>query len=228
MNRLYLVRHGENFANLTLEFSHRAVDYSLTPKGQLQAAQTAAHLAGLGIDGVYSSPLKRAMETAQAIAAPLGLAVTPSEAFREINVGSLEGQQPTAALWAQHNAIVAAWQGGHPEARFPGGEDYPTLLARVRAGFLDVLRGRQGQKIVIVGHGGIFSFTLRDLCAGVDSDLLNRGIGNCSITVLEAQATGDRLEARIVSYASTAHLSGEAANLVSGIMPAPGAEPDAP
>ena len=37
MNRIYLVRHGENTANLTKEFSHRRVDYSLTPKGILQA-----------------------------------------------------------------------------------------------------------------------------------------------------------------------------------------------
>jgi broad specificity phosphatase PhoE len=63
MNRLYLVRHGENRANLTKEFSSRLVDYPLTAKGVLQAQQTADYFqqrAGAGgIDAVYSSPLKR-------------------------------------------------------------------------------------------------------------------------------------------------------------------------
>ena len=45
MNHLYLVRHGENVANLTKEFSCCKVDYSLTAKGVLQAQQTAHALA---------------------------------------------------------------------------------------------------------------------------------------------------------------------------------------
>ncbi|HEX9019521.1 MAG TPA: histidine phosphatase family protein [Anaerolineaceae bacterium] len=225
MNRLYLVRHGENYANLTLEFSHRKVDYSLTPKGQLQAAQTAAYLAGLGVDAVYSSPLKRAMETAQAIASPLGLAVISSEAFREVNVGALEGQPPTAALWAQHNTVIAAWRDGHPETRFPDGEDYPTLIARVRSGLIEVLRDRQDQNIVIVGHGGIFTFTLRDLVPDVDFACLNQGLPNCSIMTLDVQLVDGRLDARVRTYASVGHLTGEAANLISGVMNLSGAEP---
>jgi broad specificity phosphatase PhoE len=45
MTTLYLVRHGENLANITKEFSYRAVDYPLTPKGILQAEQTAEYFA---------------------------------------------------------------------------------------------------------------------------------------------------------------------------------------
>ena len=60
MTHLYLIRHGENLANLTKEFSYRKVDYSLTPKGKLQAEQTARTLQDRGIAAVYSSPLRRA------------------------------------------------------------------------------------------------------------------------------------------------------------------------
>ena len=42
MTHLYLIRHGENLANLTKEFSYLKVDYPLTPKGRLQAEQTAS------------------------------------------------------------------------------------------------------------------------------------------------------------------------------------------
>ena len=76
MTRVYLVRHGENPANLLKQFSHRLVDYSLTPKGIAQAEQTAAFFLDKRIDAIYSSPLKRARKTAEIIGAALGLPVT--------------------------------------------------------------------------------------------------------------------------------------------------------
>ena len=60
MNTLYLVRHGENRANLTKQFSYKTVDYPLTPKGVLQAQQTAEFFQDKQIDEIYASPLKRA------------------------------------------------------------------------------------------------------------------------------------------------------------------------
>ncbi|MCB0198167.1 MAG: histidine phosphatase family protein, partial [Anaerolineae bacterium] len=67
-HNFYLVRHGENPANITKEFSYRDVDYSLTPKGVLQAQQTAAHFRNVPVDAVVASPLKRTRETAAIIA----------------------------------------------------------------------------------------------------------------------------------------------------------------
>lgn len=217
MNHLYLIRHGENVANLTLEFSHRKVDYSLTSKGMLQAQQTANALRPLDIYAVYTSPLKRALETAQIIAAPHRLAAIPLEAFREINVGDLEGQKPTAALWAQHNDVLEAWKNGHPEAHFPGGEDYWSMLSRARQGFEAILSGVDGRNIVVVGHGGIFFMTLGEICEPFDRAALEGGIANCSITEVEAGMVDGKIKARLLAFGSTAHLSGDAANLVRGI-----------
>lgn len=216
MNSLYLVRHGENHANLTLEFSHHKVDYSLTPKGVLQARQTAEYFRDKPIDAVYSSPLKRALETAQLIAEPHQLPVISVEAFREINVGELEGQLPTAELWAQHDAVLAAWTNGHPETRFPRGENYHELLARAAAGLEAVLSGQDERSFVIVGHGGIFTTALYGLCVEDDQALI-KGMPNCSITTLEAEMQNGALKVHIRSYASTEHLSGDAARMVSGL-----------
>jgi broad specificity phosphatase PhoE len=210
--RLFLVRHGENIANLTLEFSHRKVDYSLTPKGVLQARQTAAYFLDKQLQAIYSSPLKRAMETAQIIAEPLGLPVTAKEAFREVNVGDLEGRQPTAELWALHDAIVAGWMDGRPEVHFPNGENQHELVARARAGFEEILAGKKDANILIVAHGGIFTFTLRELCLDLDPAILTRGMTNCSIITLEGGLVNGRLELHLLSCASNDHLSGEAAH----------------
>src|SRR5215472_16479183 len=101
-NILYLVRHGENPANLTKEFSYKLVDYSLTPKGVLQAEQTAAFfLRSIPLTAAYASPLKRAYETGEIIAQAQNLPVTALEEFREINVGEMEQRPPTEENWRE-------------------------------------------------------------------------------------------------------------------------------
>ena len=65
----------------------------------------------------------------------------------------------------------------------PGGEDYLTLLERVRVGLAQAVAGRDGQNIVIVAHGGIVSVSLKDVCRDLDERIIyaspNR---NCAIT----------------------------------------------
>ncbi len=218
MNRLYLVRHGENPANLTKEFSSRRVDYPLTAKGVLQAQQTAEHLAGIGIQAVYSSPLRRAVQTAEIIAARAGLPVAVEEGFREIDVGELELAPPTAEAWAYHNEVLMGWLQGQVERAFPGGDSYLTLCARMRAGLEGAMRGRRGQSIVIVGHGGIFTMTMKDLCPDADMRALLAGLAqNCSISEILLRRRGGRLLGEVVAWASHAHLYGQAADLVPGI-----------
>jgi len=220
-NTLYLVRHGENPANLTREFSYRKVDYPLTELGVRQAEQTAAYFASLGadlgdgqrIDAVFSSPLKRALQTAEIIGTATGHAVTVIEEFREINCGDFDGAPPTQALWDQHDRILESWRDGDHDARFPGGEDYHMLLARVRRGLAQAVAGRDSQDVVIVAHGGIVGASLKDVCPDLDLDLIwtvpNR---NCAVTELELHAASpdaDIATARGVlkRWADCGHLS---------------------
>jgi probable phosphoglycerate mutase len=225
-NTLFLVRHGENPANLTREFSYKKVDYPLTDLGVRQAEQTAAYFAGMasgsggtagvaggqGIDAIFSSPLKRALQTAEIIGASTGHPVTVIEEFREINCGDLDGTRPTDELWEQHDKVLRAWRDGDLDAQFPGGENYHMLLARVRSGLAQAVAGRAGQKIVIVAHGGIVGASLRDVCQDFDQQLIwtvpNR---NCAVTEVELHAPGpdaDISEARgtLKRWADCGHL----------------------
>lgn len=218
MNRVILLRHGENVANLTKEFSSRRVDYSLTGKGVLQAQQTAHYLAGWDLHAIYSSPLKRARETAGIIGAHLGLPVTVLDEFREIDVGDLELRPPTAESWAYHNEVLVGWVTGHPERRFPGGDNYATLTARMRAGLERITAGQDGRNLLVVGHGGIFTMTLPDLVPGIDLQWLFRtGSHNCSISQLLLDSSDGRLRVELLDWGACSHLSGEAAKLVSGL-----------
>lgn len=222
MKRLYLVRHGENLANLTKEFSCRLVDYHLTPKGRLQAQQTAAYFRDKQIHAIYASPLKRALETAQIIAQQLGLAVQVSENFREVNVGRFERLPASAETWRQHNLIIEEWLKGKPQVSFPDGENYLELCSRMQAGVKQILKLKFDQNVIIVGHGGIFNFTLPALCPGLDvQPYMQMANHNCSISQLLAWDGDGGLRCEVVQWASFEHLHGEAAQLVPG-TPAPG------
>jgi broad specificity phosphatase PhoE len=93
--RLYWVRYGESDANLIKEFSCRLSDRPLTPKGVLQAQQTAEFFAGKEIAAIYCSPLQRTLEPAQVIGYSLKMSAVPLEFFREIDNGDLEKCPPT-------------------------------------------------------------------------------------------------------------------------------------
>ena len=220
---LFLVRHGENRANLTLEFSSRRVDYSLTPKGVMQAEQTGAYFAALQTSGrplhaIYSSPLKRAAETAAIIGARVGLPVEVREQFREVNVGDLELVPPSRESWERHNQILYAWADGRHAERFPGGEDYHELRSRAMDGYRLALAGRQEQNVLIVAHGGIFTFTLHVLCSDLNANWVKGRLNaNCSVSEIEVETDGDQLVGRLVRWADFSHLSGPAAELVAGL-----------
>jgi broad specificity phosphatase PhoE len=222
MNHLYWVRHGENLANLTKQFSSRQVDFPLTSKGILQARQTADYLVEKDIQAIFSSPLKRAKETADVIGEKLGLPVTVMEAFREVDTGEFELHKPTRALWDRHDQILLGWISGDLETGFPGGETGSQLRQRVLSGLDQVISGKDGQNLVVVGHGGNLSVTLPVLCPSLTGDWRKgRWLSNCSITQIDIEKRDGQLVGDLIHWADHGHLYGEAAELVSGI-PGPG------
>lgn len=218
MIRLYLVRHGENPANLTKEFSYRKVDYPLTKKGQLQARQTGYFFLNKNIDAIYSSPLKRAVESAEIIAEILNLPFIIDENFREVNVGQLEELPVNPDNWKLHNEIIKSWIDGDQERSFPGGENHRSLSQRMQTGLGSVLKGRVDQNVIIVGHGALFTLTLKDICPDVDTAfLISAENHNCSISEVYIMNFEGHWHGKLIQWAFTGHLTGDAAKLVSGI-----------
>lgn len=217
-NTLYLVRHGENPANITKEFSYRHVDYSLTSKGVLQAEQTAVFFQDVPLAAVYASPLKRARETAEIIARTQNLVVTVQEEFREVNVGEMEQRPPTEENWREHDQIMGQWFKGNLMVAFPGGENFLELIERARRGLLEVTRGRDGQRILVAAHGGILAALVYYFCPR-DHSLITTIMDNCAITEVEIVTSADDiLDGSISCWASSTHLSGEAAQLISPLL----------
>ncbi len=217
MIKIYLVRHGENVANLTKEFSHRKVDHSLTPKGRLQAEQTAVYFKDKDIHAIFSSPLKRALETAEIIGQSLGLGFTVVEEFRELNIGDLEEPPPTDEKWRVHYAVWFEWFQGNQAASFPGGEDYMIASGRFRRGMQTLLDGREDCNLIVVGHGGLFMVGLSSFCSNVSmADLVSHEFHNGSITEVNVTREGQACKCELVRFADASHISGDAADFVPG------------
>ena len=89
--KLYFVRHGESTANLLWEFSNSGLKHPLTEKGVEQARAVARSLCGVGVEHIYSSPILRAVQTAQILAEGLRAPLAITEALREWSVGIYEG-----------------------------------------------------------------------------------------------------------------------------------------
>jgi probable phosphoglycerate mutase len=219
MMTLYLVRHGENQANITKEFSYRAVDYPLTPKGALQAEQTGEYFLDKGVDAIYTSPLLRARQTAEILARRIAVPVYLREALREINVGSLEGAS-TPENWALYHRISAAWYAGQAEVSFPDGEDLHMVEARFLGCLGEIVAAHPTGAVVAVGHGGVYTACIALLCPAVDlPTLLFKPNHNCSITEVETTLTEDgRVQGMLHAWAACDHLHGVAAEVISALL----------
>lgn len=148
-------RHGQSEANVSQTLSHRVYDPDLTGLGHRQAAALADRLAdgALPVAAVACSPMRRARQTADAVAARLGVPLTEVEDLRELDVGSLDGRADDAA-WRIYHEVLAAWSAGALDARFPGGESGTELVARVRRGFGAAVALGDGGSPLVVAHGG--------------------------------------------------------------------------
>jgi len=217
MNRVYFVRHGENRANLTKEFSVRHVNYPLNEKGRLQAEQTAQALAATPFDAAFASPLLRTVQTAEIIARPHGLSVQAMEQFREVDVGRLELLPTSAEVWQTHNRIFHRWAGGESGLGFPEGETLAMLWARFENGLSQVLGRQDGRTLLVAGHGGLFTAAMGHICENFSfQQAMATSNPNCSISIVDFEPGFPARRGHLLQWASSAHLHGPAAELVSG------------
>jgi broad specificity phosphatase PhoE len=150
---LYLVRHGATDANLRRPYvlQGRGIDLPLNETGRQQAQCVRRLFERTPVAAVYSSPLKRALETAQAIAEPHRLDVAAIDALIEADVGKWEGM-----AWEQiRRDFPQEYEDFHSDqSRFPylGGESYRDVSLRALPALADLFERHPGRSIVAVAH----------------------------------------------------------------------------
>ncbi len=186
---LYVVRHGQTESSARRAYSGRS-DIALTGEGREQARRAAEQLAGAGIDAVYSSPLSRARDTAQAIADATGAPLTVDERLTEIDYGRFEGVDRAGARELVGQPFED-WRADPFGAPVPGMEPLADALARARAATADALAA--AQRPVIVGHQGILRIVLIALGELAPEDYFTLRLHEAEPVLVERPALSDDL-----------------------------------
>lgn len=199
--KLCLIRHGETAWNAEGRLQGWT-DIPLNPTGRAQAAAVGRALAGTRFDAVISSPLQRALHTAQAIAG--AQAITQEPALRERHFGQLQGLT-RAEIAAHHPAVQAALNARDPTYAPPGGESLQAFAARVQAALDQLLRQHRGaRQLLVVAHGGVLDIAVRLATGqGLDSPR-QHALPNAAINWLRHTDRGWAVEA----WGLDAHLGG--------------------
>jgi broad specificity phosphatase PhoE len=207
---LLLIRHGQSTANATGVWQGQT-EFSLSEEGRMQARRVGKALAGERFDGIYSSPLARAFETAEIIARETNFAgaVVPIEGLMERHGGLLEGTTH-AEREARNPELVDKFLELPEEERWTlvGAETDEEILHRFERAISDIrARHAAGGRVVVVSHGGVMRAFLRDRFGPEVLPGAER-VANASITRLEWVGDG---RPRLTELASMHHLASGAA-----------------
>ncbi|MCS7011495.1 MAG: histidine phosphatase family protein [Anaerolineales bacterium] len=147
MPTLLLIRHGENDYFKSNKMPGRSPGIHLNARGREQAAALAEALGRLALTAIYSSPLERALETAQPLADALGLQVQTSPDLMDTDVGAWAGRS-----WKMLRR-TKAWrviQETPSQFRFPGGESFVECQARIVATLQEIVNTHGNDALVAV------------------------------------------------------------------------------
>ncbi len=148
--RIILVRHGQTAWNREEVFRGRT-DMPLDAVGLQQAEAAAAALEQEPISRVVTSPLARALMTAQTVAERHALPAIEEPAFIDIDFGRWQGLQ-VAEAQARYPELFATWQSAPDAVFFPEGEDLDTVADRAFAALEQLVSDCAGQTIAVIAH----------------------------------------------------------------------------
>jgi probable phosphoglycerate mutase len=209
---LLLIRHGVTEWNKDRRFQGH-VDIPLDDEGRSQARRLGdrlarEHRAGPPLAAVYSSDLARASQTADAVAAALGLAVSIDAGLRERFYGAFEGRT-AGDLEREYPDAFARWRAREPDFDLPGGgESLRRFHDRVRAMLVALAARHEGERVVAVTHGGVLDVIHRiatggELAAPRRHELLNASVNRVG---------WDGESFTLIAWADVGHLSAEDAS----------------
>lgn len=188
--RIFLIRHGETDWNRQFRIQGGSSDTALNAEGKRQAKKLASRLSRSNIQAVYSSPLERALQTAQAIAKRRGLEVIAEPALREIEVGELEGVT-TAELGMPFSSYIVH---RGVDKKLPGGESLAELQQRSWGYISRLAEKHKDGDITVITHYFIIMSTI---CAALNLPLDNitrLRLNTGSISIISFNGTDMRLE----------------------------------
>jgi broad specificity phosphatase PhoE len=181
--RVYLCRHGETESSAAGRFCG-TLDVGLSPVGVEQARVLGAALAGSSPSAVYSSPLRRARETATLVAAACGLEVAEAQGLVEVDFGELDGLAYEEAS-ASFPDVYRAWLESPAAVRFPGGESLDELRARASRALEEIVARHPDSSVAVISHAGPLRVLLADALMAPGETLFGIAVDHASWSLVE-------------------------------------------
>lgn len=204
VTKLYLVRHGQSAGNAEGRFGGHSPT-PLSELGHTQAELTAQTLAKENINAIYTSDLLRAVQTAEPLAKLLDLPIIKTSAFRERNVGVLEGKtfdESKEEFPRDYYALVNR----NVHHVITEGESYRHLLRRATGALREILSIHRGERVVVFSHTGAICFMTLYLLGAIHRKTQTTPwlvTSNCGINRFEIRG---RNNVRVLALNDTRHL----------------------
>lgn len=198
--KLIMVRHGETRWNR----ENRVVGHigiALNNNGRKQVELLAKKLENDSVSAIYSSPLRRARETAAAIARLHRLKVMEDDAFKEIDAGEIEGLT-FGEVMERYGIFFKDWMKGNSSLRMPGGESMNELEQRTWPAVERIVRENTDRAVILVSHSlAILSIIVRAL-GMAPSNYRRLRLSVASVSILKFEDHG----ATLAQFNDTCHL----------------------
>ncbi|BDR60414.1 histidine phosphatase family protein [Lactobacillus xylocopicola] len=208
--QIYFVRHGKTEWNLEQRFQGAHGDSPLLPQSWADITKLGGYLARTEFTAIYTSPLRRAFDTAQGLKVSLGtqLPIIAAASLREFDLGRMEGLTFDEACVEYPQQVHDLWQAPDEyDGQAIGGEDYSEVIARGCKFGRAVAQRYPGSedKVLAVSHGAALSAIMGGLLAYPLKDIrCNGGLSNTSLTILETNDQGASF--RLVIWNETSFL----------------------
>lgn len=201
---LYLARHGQTEYNRRRLMQGRSIDAPLNETGEAQAGALSDRFEDVHLDAVYASPLKRARQTAEAVAGKKDLDVQLIPELAEMAWGELEGR-PIDDLRDYLKRVGGDWSEGLFDHRVGGGESILEVQERARSVVEQLqVRWADGGSVLAITHGRFLRVLLTTALIGYDLRDMDRfEHANAGVYRLDRETDGFR----VVVHNDTAHLT---------------------
>lgn len=201
MTKILLLRHGHVEGIQPERFRGRR-DIPLSDMGVLQAQAAAQYISTRWRpDAIYTSPLKRCVQTGQLMAARCGLAAETLETLTDLSYGEWQWQTPEEVN-TRSPELLDLWRKAPHRVRFPQGDSLADMGARVADALRLVLDRQAGKTVVLVGHDSSLRVLLLQLLELPLSAYWRIAQDPCGVSEVDVSAR----EARVLRMNETQHL----------------------
>lgn len=201
---IYLLRHGQTNLNRDGKYQG-AIDKEINEFGKQQAELLGARLKKYNIDIIYSSDLKRVVQTSKIINKYINTDIVTKEELREINMGEWDTLS-IEERYIKDEKYAKEWSKHIEDLPYPGGECGGDVCERAIK-VIDQVISEKYKNVAIVTSGGTIAILLSKFMGLEQNNRFNMEIDNCSISIVKYNDNSQKITVKCIN--DTGHLEGE-------------------